>query len=91
MDENKCNTDEKRGNFIALLPIAVFLVIYIGVSIIFRDFYLMSVVVAFLCALLVACLQNKKLSFEDKLSVMAGGVADKNIVTMILICRDFRS
>lgn len=85
MDENKCNIDEKRGNLIALLPIAVFLVIYIGVSIIFRDFYLMSVVVAFLCALLVACLQNKKLSFEDKLSVMAGGVADKNIVTMILI------
>ena len=45
----------------------------------------MSVVVAFLCALLVACIQNKSLSFEDKLSVMASGVADKNIVTMILI------
>ena len=45
----------------------------------------MSVVVAFLCALLVACIQNRTLSFEDKLSVMASGVADKNIVTMILI------
>lgn len=85
MDKNKFSTDEKRGNFMALLPIAVFLLIYIGVSIIFRDFYLMSVVVAFLVALLVACIQNKKLSFEDKLSVMASGVADKNIVTMILI------
>ena len=88
MDKNKKDIvlpPEKRGNFIALLPIAVFLLIYIGVSIIFRDFYLMSVVVAFLCALLVACIQNKSLSFEDKLSVMASGVADKNIVTMILI------
>lgn len=91
MNKNKKNTVdresivEKRGNFSALLPIAVFLIIYIGVSIIFSDFYLMSVVVAFLFALLVACLQNKALSFEDKLSVMASGAADKNIVTMILI------
>ena len=91
MNKNKKNTVdresivEKRGNFSALLPIAVFLIIYIGVSIIFSDFYLMSVVVAFLFALLVACLQNKALSFEDKLHVMASGVADKNIVTMILI------
>ena len=91
MNKNKKNTVdresivEKRGNFLALLPIAFFLIIYIGVSIIFSDFYLMSVVVAFLFALLVACLQNKALSFEDKLSVMASGAADKNIVTMILI------
>ena len=76
---------DKKENWIALLPIAVFLLIYIGVSIIFKDFYLMSVVVAFLCALLVACLQNRKLTFEEKISVMARGVADKNIVTMILI------
>ena len=91
MDKKKKETDdraeicEKKGNIAALLPIAVFLAIYIGVSVIFRDFYLMSVVVAFLFALLVACLQNKALSFEDKLHVMASGAADKNIVTMILI------
>lgn len=76
---------EKKGNWLALLPIAVFLVIYIGVSVIFKDFYLMSVVVAFLAALLVACVQNKELSFDKKLSVMAQGVADENIITMILI------
>lgn len=75
----------KKGNWWALLPIAVFLIVYIGVSVIFNDFYVMSVVVAFLIALLVACLQNKKLKFDDKLSVMARGFADKNIVTMILI------
>jgi len=74
-----------KGNWWALLPIAVFLVVYIGVSLIFNDFYAMSVVVAFLIAILVACLQNRKLKFDEKLSVMAKGVADKNIVTMILI------
>ena len=77
--------EQNKGNAWALLPIAAFLVIYIGVSIIFKDFYLMSVVVAFLCAILVACLQNRALDFDKKLAVMAEGVADKNIVTMVLI------
>ncbi len=76
---------QKKGNWWALLPIAVFLVVYIGISLIFNDFYVMSVVVAFMIAILVACLQNRKLKFEEKLSIMASGFADKNIVTMILI------
>lgn len=79
------NISQKKGNWWALLPIAVFLVVYIGVSLIFNDFYAMSVVVAFLVAILVACLQNRKLKFDQKISVMANGVADKNIITMILI------
>lgn len=78
-------TPIKKGNWLALLPIAVFLVVYIGISVIFDDFYAMSVVVAFLIAILVACFQNRKLKFDEKLSVMAKGVADKNIATMILI------
>ena len=77
--------NSKKGNWWALLPIAVFLVVYIGVSVIFNDFYAMSVVVAFLIAILVACLQNRSLKFDDKLSVMTQGFADKNIATMILI------
>ena len=79
------NNLKSKSNWLALLPIAVFLVVYIGVSLVFNDFYAMSVVVAFLIAILVACLQNRKLKFEDKLSVMANGIADKNIITMILI------
>ncbi|MCQ2409863.1 MAG: Na+/H+ antiporter NhaC family protein [Clostridia bacterium] len=69
----------------ALLPIAVFLVVYIGISIIYNDFYVMSVVVAFLIAILVACLQNRKVKFDEKLQIMTSGIADKNILTMILI------
>ena len=79
------NQQYNKGNWWALLPIAVFLIVYIGASLLFNDFYAISVVVAFLIAILVACLQNKSLKFDDKLSVMAQGVADKNIVTMILI------
>lgn len=84
--------NNKKGNFLALLPIGVFLVIYLGLGIIFEyvmkipmGFYNIPIVVAFLIALLVACLQNRKLKFDDKLEVMARGLGDKNIFTMILI------
>lgn len=82
----------KEKNFKALLPIGVFLVMYLGLGIIFEyvmkipmGFYNIPIVVAFLVALLVACIQNPKLKFDDKLAVMAKGVGDKNIITMILI------
>lgn len=82
----------KKGNIGALLPIGVFLVLYLGLGILFEyglgipmGFYSIPVVVIFLIALLVACIQNRKLSFNDKLSVMGRGMGDKTIVTMILI------
>lgn len=82
----------KKGNVVALLPIGVFLVLYLGFGITFEyilkipmGFYNIPIVVTFMVALLVACLQNKKLSFDEKLSLMGKGIGDKNIVTMILI------
>ena len=82
----------KRGNAAALLPIGVFLILYLGLGILFEyvlkipmGFYSIPIVVVFLAALLVACLQNGKLSFDEKLSLMGKGIGDKNIVTMILI------
>ena len=81
-----------KGNVKALLPVLVFLVIYLGLGVAFEyvlkipmGFYSVPIVVVFLVALLVACLQNRNLKFEDKLDVMAKGVGDKNIVTMLLI------
>jgi len=82
----------RKGNAKALLPIGVFLVIYLGLGILFEygmkipmGFYNIPIVVAFLIALLVACLQNRAVSFEEKLTLMGQGVGDKNIITMILI------
>jgi len=82
----------KKGNAAALLPIGVFLVIYLGLGLIFEyallipmGFYNIPIVVAFLIAILTACLQNRGVSFEDKLQLMAQGVGDKNIITMLLI------
>ena len=82
----------KKLNYIALLPIGVFLVLYLGLGILFEyvmeipmGFYNVPIVVAFLAAILTACLQNSKLHFDQKLEVMAQGVGDKNIITMLLI------
>ncbi len=76
----------------ALIPIGVFLVLYLGLGILFEyilkipmGFYQIPIVVAFLAAILVACLQNRAVKFDDKLEIMAKGVGDKNIMTMILI------
>ena len=82
----------RKGKLIALLPIGVFLLMYLGLGLLFEyglqiemGFYKVPIIIAFLVAILVACLQNRKLSFEEKLVVMGQGVGDKNIITMLLI------
>lgn len=82
----------EKGNAKALLPIGVFLVMYLGLGLLFEyvllipmGFYNIPIVVSFLTALLVACIQNPKLKFNDKIKVMAKGVGDPNIITMVLI------
>ena len=82
----------EKGNAKALIPIGVFLVLYLGLGILFEyilripmGFYNIPIVVIFLIALLVACFQNPKLSLDEKLVLMGKGMGDKDIVTMVLI------
>lgn len=82
----------QKGNWRALLPIGVFLFLYLGLGLLFEyglgiamGFYNIPIVVSFLVALLVAFIQNPALKFDEKLEVIAKGVGDKNIITMILI------
>ena len=82
----------KKSNPVALLPIGVFLVLYLGLGLIFEyalkiemGFYNIPIVVVFLVALLVAFLQNRSLKFDDKLQIVSRSVGDKDIMTMILI------
>ena len=82
----------KKSNPKALLPIAVFLVFYLAMGVVFQyvldipmGFSNVPIVAIFMVALFVACVQNPTLKFEKKLEVMSNGIGDKNIVTMILI------
>ena len=86
--------NDKQPRGIALLPILVFLVIYLGSGIYYEyisppeegmGFYIMSVVVAFMVALVVAFIQNPALSFDEKIHACAKGIGDDNITIMLFI------
>lgn len=77
--------ENNSGRAVALLPILVFLLIFLGAGFITGDFYNMPAIVAFLLALLVAFIQNPKVKFADKIRLAAKGVGDENIITMCLI------
>ena len=82
----------KKSNAWGLLPIGVFVLLYLSLGITFEyildipmGFYKVPIVVAFLVAILVAVLQNREGNLERKMEIMGEGVGDKNIVTMLLI------
>lgn len=74
-----------KGRVSALLPILVFLVIFLGSGFLTGDFYSMPAIIGFLIALMVAFFQNPALNFEEKIKVITKGVGDENIITMSLI------
>ncbi|MGI6204550.1 MAG: Na+/H+ antiporter NhaC family protein [Anaerovoracaceae bacterium] len=85
---------KKQPRAKALLPILVFLVIYLGSGIYYEyinpkegqmGFYVMSVVVSFVIALIVAFIQNPGLSFDEKIHACAKGIGDDNITIMVFI------
>ena len=78
----------------ALLPILVFLVLYLGAGIWYEyiapiegqmGFYVMSVVVAFGLALIVAFFQNRKRDFIGNIELCAKNIGDVNITIMLFI------
>ena len=86
--------ETRKPNGKALLPIVVFLILYLGSGIYFEyirpiegqmGFYIMSVVVAFSIALIVAFMQNRSLNFDQKIHVCARGIGDDNITIMLFI------
>ncbi|MGX8688083.1 MAG: Na+/H+ antiporter NhaC family protein, partial [bacterium] len=86
------NSEKPNGR--ALLPIIIFLLLYLGNGIYFEyihpiegqmGFYIMSVVLAFCISLAVALIQNSSRSFEDKIHICARGIGDDNITIMLFI------
>lgn len=89
--EEEPGLNEKK-QISALLPIGVFLLLYLGFGVLFEyilkidgGFYNVQAIVVFLVALLVAVVQDRKHTFNQKVSIMARGLADDNIVMMCLI------
>lgn len=69
----------------ALLPLWVFLISYVVVSILAGDFYKMPITVAFVIASTVAITTSKGKNLTEKIESFCKGAADANIMLMVLI------
>ncbi|MEG0296974.1 MAG: Na+/H+ antiporter NhaC family protein [Clostridium sp.] len=75
----------KKGSILSLLPLAVFMIVYLGGAALAKDFYAVSVIVPFMAAALTALIMNTKEKFQDKLEIFCKGSGNSNIMLMILI------
>ena len=69
----------------ALLPLAVFLGIYLVTSILVNDFYKVPITIAFIISSVTAILMTTRLSLSERISRFSSGASDKNILLMIWI------
>ena len=76
---------DKKGNPLALVPFAVFLILFIGSGIVLGDFYKFPVLVAIIIAGAVALAMNRKVSFNEKVDIFTKGAGDSNIMLMVVI------
>ncbi|MGG1664061.1 Na+/H+ antiporter NhaC family protein [Brevibacillus sp. NRS-1366] len=75
----------KVGNSMALLPLLLFLVLFIGTGILTKDISNMPLVVAAMIAAFAALLMNRKESFVKKVDIFCVGAGHPNIILMCLI------
>lgn len=75
----------KKGNPWALIPFAVFLVLFIGSGIVTGDFYKFPVIVAIVIAAAVALIMNRKETFNQKVEIFTRGAGESNIMLMVMI------
>lgn len=84
--KKQANTDE--GNFIGLVPLIFFLVIYISSGLITKNFDSLPLLVAMIFACIVAFAlkgDNKDDKFSDKLVVFCKGAGQETMILMIVI------
>ncbi|WP_163528734.1 Na+/H+ antiporter NhaC family protein [Halobacillus ihumii] len=76
---------QHKGNAWALLPFAIFILLFIGSGILTGDFYKMPVLVALFVSILVALIMNRKTNFQTKIDQLTEGGGHPNIILMVVI------
>lgn len=84
-NEKNNSLKKKNESIIALLPIGVFLILFLGSGILTGDFYKMPALTAFVIAAVVAFMINPKESLDTKMEVFCKSAGDSNILIMIVI------
>lgn len=83
--ETRKHPVEHTPNAWALTPLAVFLVVYLVVSLIAGDFYKMPITVAFVVSSIVAVALSKGGPLNNRVEQFCRGAANSNIMLMVLI------
>ena len=85
MSEESKSLRNIKPNGWALLPFLVFAIFYMGLSVWAKDFYRISMPVAFLVASASAMFFNRRKPLEEKIDLYAFGMGETNIMIMCLI------
>lgn len=85
MNPNKLTPIRKKPDGWALMPLIVFLCLYLVTSLIINDFYKVPITVAFTAASIYAVATTKGLTLNERIFQFSSGAANKNIMMMIWI------
>lgn len=77
--------NRSKGNIAALLPLVVFLGIYLAGSLLARDFYRIPIVVAAMIASVCAVAMTRRMPLAESVGHYSRGATDVNIMLMIWI------
>lgn len=76
---------ENKKNPWAILPLVIFVCVYLLTSMIVGDFYKMPIIIAALVAVVVALVMNREVSLDEKLEIFCQGAGHSNILIMVLV------
>ncbi|MFC7787129.1 Na+/H+ antiporter NhaC family protein [Rossellomorea sp. GCM10028870] len=77
--------NQEKGNFLALLPLIIFVSLFLGAGIISGDFYAFPVLVSIIIASVVGLLMNRKETLTAKIERFAKGAGHPDIMIMVFI------
>ncbi|CAH0532767.1 Na(+)/H(+) antiporter NhaC [Vibrio stylophorae] len=78
----------KQSNFVGLLPLLFFIVIYVATGVYADNFSSMPLLVAFTLSVVVALViqpKGQKTSFDEKMNIFCKAAGDSDIIMMVLI------
>ena len=84
MNAERNETDKARG-WLAISPIAVFIIVYLGASLYVGDFYKMPISIAMLVASIWAAVTIKGRTVSEKIEVFSKEAGKSNVMYMIWI------
>ncbi|NMA72809.1 MAG: Na+/H+ antiporter NhaC family protein [Bacteroidales bacterium] len=79
------NKYKQLQGWIALSPLFLFLILYLGLSVLINDFYKIPITTAFLLSSCYAILITKGVNIEKRIAIFSKGASHPNILLMIWI------